>query len=248
MNAPRLTLSPKTHTGSSFMKTSETRLKRTGLLAGLVVAAGLALGLTGGVARADGFSARHGGPSQSAMISRSGKSPADGLAFVRPVLSGVLYRAGFKGGDKNHTGLSSSQREQLCDNGFSSARYIDFGKSTKFGTTDCASGKMSYAPGSSTKPHDVMVQLYDIIKHPAQGPMLVHCMWGVHSSGAISAMALVQFCGWSESDAKAYWESARNGADCAGGCGGWIDKHFASFKVDDTLKLSAAERAAICPK
>jgi hypothetical protein len=73
-------------------------------------------------------------------------------------------------------------------------------------------------------------------------------MWGVHASGALSAMALVQFCGWSESRAKAYWDKARNGAQCANGCDKWIDAKFENFKVNPALKISDAERAAICPK
>lgn len=197
---------------------------------------------------AEDFTSRSGGPSSSAMVGRSGHSPAEGLAFVRPVLAGVLYRAGFKGGDKNRTGLSSGQKSQLCEAGFSSARYIDFGKNAKYDTTSCAAGKMSYAPAKSTRPADVMRELHDIIKNPDRGPMLVHCMWGVHSSGAISAMALVQFCGWSEDRAKAYWEDARNGADCSDGCDAWIDHHFDTFEVNPALKISAAEQAAICPK
>lgn len=194
------------------------------------------------------FTARSGGPSESAMTSRSGKSPAEGLAFVRPVLAGVLYRAGFKGGDKGRTGLTGAQRNELCEAGFSSARYIDFGKNTDFGSTSCSTGKMSYAPAKSTRPADVMQELHDIIKTPGRGPMLVHCMWGVHSSGAISAMALVQFCGWSEARAKAYWDDARNGADCSDGCEAWIDHHFDTFEVNPNLTLTAAEQAAICPK
>jgi len=194
------------------------------------------------------YTSRDGGPSEAAMVSRKGAKPADGLDFVRPVLSGVLYRAGFKGGDKGRTGLSSLQRESLCEAGFSSARYVDFGKNTQYDTTSCGANSMSYKAASSTKGSEVMKDLYNIIKNPGQGPMLVHCMWGVHSSGAISAMALVQFCGWSEERAKAYWDKARNGADCSGGCDSWIDKHFVSFKVDPSLEISDAERAAICPK
>jgi hypothetical protein len=205
--------------------------------------------LAGTPAFAEGdFTARSGDPGESAMLARSGESPAEGLAFVRPVLSGVLYRAGFKGGDKGRTGLNAAQRTALCEAGFSSARYIDFGKNTDFGTTSCNAGKMSYAPGKSTRPADVMQELHDIIKNPARGPMLVHCMWGVHSSGAISAMALVQFCGWSEARAKAYWDEARNGADCSDGCDAWIDHHFDTFEFNPNLTLTAAEQAAICPK
>lgn len=191
---------------------------------------------------------RSGGPSSAAMTSTSGKAPAEGLAMFRPVLSGVLYRAGFKGGDKERDGLSTAQREALCAAGFSSARYIDFGKNTTYGTTTCGTGTMSYAPGKSTSPHEIMQEIHAIIRNPGRGPMLVHCMWGVHSSGAVSAMALVQFCGWSEERAKRYWDEARNGADCSDGCEAWIDHHFDHFKVDPALTISDAERAAICPK
>lgn len=214
----------------------------------LAISVMAAVAMSSQTALAEDFTSRSGGPSHSAMVSRSGKSPAEGLAFVRPVLAGVLYRAGFKGGDKNRTGLSQAEKTQLCEAGFSSARYIDFGKNATFDTTTCAAGKMSYAPGKSTRPADVMREIHDIIKNPHRGPMLVHCMWGVHSSGAISAMALVQFCGWSEDRAKAYWNDARNDADCSDGCDAWIDHHFVTFESDPSLKISAAEQAAICPK
>lgn len=202
----------------------------------------------GTVAVAGEYSDRSGGTSSSAMLARSNPTPAEGLGFFRPVLAGVLYRAGFKGGDKGRTGLSSSQRQELCDAGFSSARYIDFGKNTKYGTTNCSQGAFEYSAGRSTKPSDIMREIHEVIENPDRGPVLVHCMWGVHSSGAISAMALVQFCGWSEDRAKKYWDEARNGADCSGGCSSWIDKHFETFKFDPALAIGAAEQAAICPK
>lgn len=193
------------------------------------------------------YTARAGGPGSAAMLSRSNSAPAEGLAFIRPVLSGVLYRGGFHGGDRERTGLSSAQKSALCEAGFSSARYIDFGKNATYGTTSCATGTLTYAPGKSTRPADVMREIHDIIRNPGRGPMLVHCMWGVHSSGAISAMALVQFCGWSEERAKRYWDEARNGADCSDGCEAWIDHHFDTFEFDPALVPTAAERAAICP-
>jgi len=205
------------------------------------------LALTATAVSAQEFTARSGGPSASAMTGR-GSAPAEGLAFMRPVLSGVLYRAGFQGGDKGRTGLSEAQLEDLCNAGFSQARYIDFGKNTVYGITRCSTGEISYAPGKSTKPAQVMRDIHAIIRSPDQGPMVVHCMWGVHSSGAISAMALVQFCGWSETRAKAYWDEARNGADCSDGCDAWIDHHFDTFDYDPALALTPAEQAAICPK
>ena len=142
---------------------------------------------------ASDYTARSGGPSSKQMLARS-SGPADGLAFFRPVLSGVLYRSGFHGGDKGRTGLSTAQREALCEAGFSGARYIDFGKNTKYGATQCGSQSLDYQGGRSTSTSDIMRQIHATIKNPGAGPVLVHCMWGVHSSGAVSAMALVQFC------------------------------------------------------
>lgn len=216
---------------------------------GLAIAgAALAASLVG-AAQADArYSARSGGPGEAAMAARSGASPAEGLALLRPVLAGVLYRSGFKGGDTERTGLSPSQKAALCEAGFSGALYVDFGKRASYGETTCGAGRFSYAPAKSTRPAEAMRMIHAVARDPARGPLLAHCMWGVHSSGAISAMALVQFCGWSEDRAKAYWDATRNGAPCSDGCEAWIDHHFDSFDVDPALTLTAAERAAICPQ
>jgi len=194
------------------------------------------------------FTSRDGGPSESQMQAR-GSAGIKGLDFVRPVLSGVLYRGGFKGGDKHHTGLSSAQREQLCEAGFSGAWYIDFGSHTRFGETRCNGNTLDYRKGRSSHPHEVMQSIHELIEQPDKGPLLVHCMWGVHSSGAISAMALVQFCDWSERKAKAYWNQARNHAPCGhAGCDAWIDEKFSHFKKDPTLTIDASEKQRICPQ
>ncbi|WP_380055090.1 hypothetical protein ACFE33_14945 [Falsihalocynthiibacter sp. SS001] len=182
------------------------------------------------------------------MSERSSAGNVDGMTFYRPVLSGVLYRAGFSGGDKSRTGLSQQQRQTLCNAGYSKGFYADFGKNTKYGATSCANGSFDYEAARSSRPSSVMKAVHDVIKSPNDGPVLVHCMWGVHSSGALSAMALVQFCGWSEGRAKQYWNETRNGAPCSGGCDKWIDAKFSNFSVASDLKITDAERAAICPK
>ena len=199
-------------------------------------------------AAAENLTARNGGASEREMLARSVEGAPEGLAFFRPVLSGVLYRSGFSGGDKERTGLSSAQRQELCQSGFSGAFYADFGKNTQYGVTACGSGAFDYNAARSSRPSAVMQAIHDVIQSPGKGPVLVHCMWGVHSSGALSAMALVQFCGWSEERAKQYWNDARNSAPCSGGCDAWIDGKFENFKVDPSLQISAAERDAICPK
>jgi hypothetical protein len=191
---------------------------------------------------------RNGGPSESGMLARNSSEAPEGMTFFRPVLSGVLYRSGFSGGDKGRTGMSTSQRTSLCESGFDMAFYADFGKNTQYGRTSCGSGTLDYAAARSSRPAEVMQAIYDTIKDPGKGPVLVHCMWGVHASGALSAMALVQFCGWSEERAKAYWDDARNGAPCSNGCDAWIDAKFERFDFNPALRITDAERSAICPK
>jgi len=200
------------------------------------------------LAMADSFTARSGGPTESQMMVRNLDDVPEGIAFFRPVLSGVLYRGGFSGGDKARTGLDPSQRQELCEDGFSQAFYADFGKNTDYSAASCATGQMSYAAARSSRPSSVMKAVHSVIKSPDKGPVLVHCMWGVHSSGALSAMALVQFCGWSEERAKEYWNEARNGAPCSGGCDAWIDGKFDRFELNPALQITDAERSAICPK
>ena len=191
---------------------------------------------------------RDGGPSKAAMLARNSDAAPDGMTFFRPVLSGVLYRSGFSGGDRDRTGMSTGQREALCDKGFATAFYADFGKNTDYGQTTCGSGALDYEAARSSRPSAVMKAVYETIKDPGRGPVLVHCMWGVHASGALSAMALVQFCGWPEERAKEYWNDARNGAPCSNGCDAWIDAKFDRFQLDPALQITDAERAAICPE
>lgn len=209
-----------------------------------IVAAAL---LLPSLAFAQDFTARNGGPSTAEMMARSTPGQPDGLAFFRPVLSGVLYRGGFRGGDKDRAGLSSSQKGALCSDGFSGAFYADFGKNTDYGSSSCSAGSFDYQSARSSQPAAVMKAVHETIQD-GSGPILVHCMWGVHSSGALSAMALVQFCGWSEARAKDYWNQTRNGAPCSGGCDQWIDAKFDRFSVDRSLSISADQRAAICPQ
>ena len=104
---------------------------------------------------AEGFTDRTAAPTEAEMLQR-GDQGLEGLAFVRPVLNGVLYRAGFKGGDKTHAGLADAQRQALCEAGFSGARYVDFGSKTRFSTTQCGERASEYSALRSSRraPHD----------------------------------------------------------------------------------------------
>jgi hypothetical protein len=194
------------------------------------------------------YTVRSGGPASDEMLEKGQNGGVDGLAFFRAVLTGVLYRGGFTQGDQQRSGLSSSQRESLCRASFSGAFYVDFGSHTEYGQTKCESRTLDYRWAGSTRTKNVMEAIYEVIKNPDFGPLYVHCMWGVHWSGAVAAMALIQFCGWSQEKAKAYWDATRNDAPCSGGCSKWIDSKFARFRVDAQLNISREEKKAICPR
>ena len=162
--------------------------------------AAIFMAVLGMQAAAEDFTTRSGGPSEKQMLARSGASPAEGLAFVRPVLTGVLYRAGFKGGDKSRTGLSSSQRTQLCEAGFSRAYYADFGKNTDYGTTSCGSGALDYQSARSSRPSAVMKSVHDRItgrRRAGAGALHVGrtCLWRALGDGAGAILRLVRGAG-----------------------------------------------------
>jgi hypothetical protein len=55
----------------------------------------------------------------------------------------------------------------------------------------------------------VFIKLHEIITQD-KGAMYVHCWYGLHASGFISATALAQFCGtagWDSRRAAEYWDS-----------------------------------------
>ena len=116
---------------------------RTWRLATLALGAIMMLSISVGASAQGSYLDRTGGPSEDEMLAR-GDGGIEGLAFFRPVLSGVLYRAGFHGGDRDRTGLDDAQRSSLCQAGFSQARYVDFGKNTSYGETPCEAGGMNY--------------------------------------------------------------------------------------------------------
>jgi hypothetical protein len=203
----------------------------------------------GAAALSDGkYTARSGTLRRSDLAARTTDPALPRIDFLRPVLQGVLYRGGFKGGDRTRAGLAATTKN-FCGQGFSAGRYVDFATAaTRFGTTECEGNDdgFAYAKASSSSPEEIMETLHTIIKEK-KGPMFVHCMWGVHASGAVSAMALMQFCGWSQSEATSYWHSARNGADCSGGCDRWIGSKLGSFRVNPALAITEEEASAICP-
>jgi hypothetical protein len=189
---------------------------------------------------------RAGGVAPDELLRRDDGGVA-GLARMRPVLRGVLYRAGFAQGDTGNSGLSEAQRVALCELGFSGARYVDFARRTRFGVTDCGMNSFDYRGGRAMQPQALLKDIGKVIDDPDLGPLLLHDRWGVHDAGAVAAMALVQFCGWSQERAMAYWDASRDGAPCAGSCAAWIEERFAHFQPEATRVPAATIQSRICP-
>jgi hypothetical protein len=172
----------------------------------------------------------------------------DGLSYLRPVLNGVLYRSGIDGDKQN--GMSSSELKSLCEQGFTEVRLIDFKVGSNHGKEhSCSAGKsVNYQLGKAASSSDgeIFKTLHDIITNN-KGPMLVHCLYGVHASPIIAAKALVQFCDWSAEEAEKYWTFTKGPATCGGGCGPWFAGKFRGFKKNSALSIDKATQEKICP-
>ena len=194
------------------------------------------------------YTARIGAPDSAQMYDNGQKDSAlPGISFLRPVLSGVLYRSGIH---NSHKGLTLDQLEDLCEAGFVNAVIVDFKDgSSKRGTHSCSNGKTIEYTRVTSRKHasDAMEMIYETIVNN-NGPVLAHCRNGVHASNTIAAKALVRFCGWSIADAKEYWERTRNKAPCSGGCKKWINSKFSGFvEGEANMPLSDEQKNAICP-
>lgn len=161
----------------------------------------------------------------------------------REVMPGVLYRGGATLG-KDRTALSTAQLKSLCEAGVGSAYYL-YSKSIPTSKFSCSSGKqVDYDSMDWSKaPSTVNKQIYKSI-HDGADPVFVHCWYGIHATGFVSATALIQFCGYSNNEAVAYWKV---GIAPSLQYQKVIDKILA-FERDPSLTLTPAEQDRVCPK
>ena len=130
-------------------------------------------------------------------------SSMSGIRDFREVLAGILYRGGANNG---RASLNKGQLNSLCEKGVSSAVYL---YSTGFSgpsTTSCSNGSTAYQylsyQGEGLKSIHRLV--YQSIK-TTKKPVFIHCWYGIHATGLVSATALMQFCDASPDQAVAYW-------------------------------------------
>lgn len=166
-----------------------------------------------------------------------------GIKNFKMVMPGVLYR-GAGTGEKEP--LESSSLQALCEDGFSSAVYSY--RSGWNGDTSlrCNSGELAYTakqwdrePSART----MLQELHSIIKNQ-RGAMYVHCWYGVHASGYLAAIALMQFCHYSPEQAVAYWNSNVPSSIQYPK----VQEMIRRFQTYADLQISTEERNRVCPR
>ena len=197
----------------------------------------------------------------SKVTDNRGKGYEDlyGTRNFRVVLHGVYYRGGannkyHRTNPRSNTNpLPNDGLKNLCEEGFSTAIYYyseNYSKAPK--QVVCGTGedkntlnyKQKNALTTANQPA-ILQLIHDRIKGKLSGPIYGHCWNGWHASGVIAAISLRQFCGWTASEARAYW---RKNTD--GNLDGYskVEAMVVNFKPIEALKISAAEQAAICPE
>jgi len=172
-----------------------------------------------------------------------------GLRNVRTVMGGILSR----GGGPAYKMLSERSMRGLCEQGFSGGVYAYDDGYTGPTSVDCvdASGVarrfeyQSIGFRSRRDRQQFMALLYDVILQN-KGPVYVHCWNGWHASGEMSALALMQFCGYSGADAADYWAANVGDPENLGNYGR-IRKGIAAFQAFEEFVLDEKTRARVCP-
>lgn len=173
----------------------------------------------------------------------AGSEKVYGVKNFKVVMPGVLYRGGGEGG-KNP--LSDKALQSLCREGFRSAVYGYKTGWTGTKKVSCEGGQLIYTYRQWDKVSDAQEmhrELFGLIKNRG-GAMYVHCWYGVHASGFLAATALMQFCGYSASQAVAYWDSNVPASIRYPK----VQNAIRAFQVDPGMQLSAEEQATYCPR
>jgi hypothetical protein len=147
-------------------------------------------------------------PDQYKKITDSrGRGPIEvsGIVNLREVIPGVLYRSGKSIGNKFGP-LSDTSLVKLCNEGYSTAFY-DYRRGQDHNVpcgTNQVSLKIRPSLAGEKYVRDQLSTIYTAIKQ-GLGPVISSCDAGHHASGYVSAAALIQFCGYTNQQALAYW-------------------------------------------
>ena len=191
----------------------------------------------------------------------NGYEPAYGVRNLRVVLHGVMYRSGANNmynKYSKHGKLSIANplpmlgMENLCQEGFSGANYLystnyipyDISCTNRWGERQTFKYRQVSVLDSTPGIYKVLDQAYAIIQGNVKGPLNNACWHGWHTSGMISAVVLMQFCGFTKEEATQYWIDGTNGyTDYPD-----IKNQINNFIRNPKLIISDKVQKAICPK
>ena len=146
-----------------------------------------------------------------------------GTRNMRPILLGIAYRGGannyYHKTNKrdNQNPLPNDGLENLNNEGFSMAVYLygkNFSTAPRF-VTNNNNDTLRYIQNSGMNRNtqrEIMQMVQDRIENPSLGPVYLHCWNGWHQCGYISAIILMQYCGFTNAKAREYWEINTDGA------------------------------------
>ncbi len=166
-----------------------------------------------------------------------------GLRYLRPVLTNALYRGGGPGGQ---VALPAQTQTTMCQLGFRGAVYHYPNGYRGSLAKDCKFQYDQIGFRSEDARRQVLSRIHTAIKEQT-GAVLVHCWNGWHASGEIAALALKQFCGWSDHDAGEYWK-ANIGDQGNLSKYGTIVGHIERFRPFPEFSITAEEQARVCPQ
>lgn len=182
------------------------------------------------------FAAIHASDPYTKITNSKGVGPAEasGIINLREVIPGVLYRSGATAGNK-YGPLKQESLTKLCKQDFDVAFYdYQRGQDTNYSCgTNQISLKIRPSLVSSKNVFEQLSAVYTAITKDT-GPVLTGCDQGVHASGFVSALSLIQFCGWTNKQALDYWTLIAKGQDNHPK----IKKAIMDFRPYDSLNVS----------
>ncbi len=176
-------------------------------------------------------------PDQYQKITSSrgvGPSEVSGIRNLREVIPGILYRSGANG-DMKYGPLNDTSVTKLCKQGFDTYFY-DYKRGQDHNVpcgTNQTSVRIRPSLVSSKNVFEQLSAVYTAITKDT-GPVLTGCDQGVHASGFVSALSLIQFCGWTNKQALDYWTLIAKGQDNHPK----IKKAIMDFRPYDSLNVS----------
>ena len=154
------------------------------------------------------------------------------------VLAGHLTRAGNKGMKE----LNDAQLRDLCEQGYSNAYFMYAGARAR--TISCSTGAITYKSLGLKSAKQIIAQVGSNIQDGRR--TFVHCYNGAHASGLVAALALRQYCGYSEDQAFNYWNSKLGGYPLQPANVRAVRATLRNFVPDASLELSSEAQATLC--